>query len=97
MRTNCIILARSAGASILICSGLIERTLINIAYEVCVTFLLDSAIERTIPFDLQASPGNAGVMPWKPVLELGALQEVEAEEGIPGFGGLDVRVDRDVE
>lgn len=39
MRTNCMMLARSAGASMLICSGVIERTLINIAYELRIIFL----------------------------------------------------------
>ena len=38
-------------------------------------------------------------MPLRPALELAAPQEVadEVGEGIPGSGGLEVRVDRDVE
>jgi len=63
MRTNCMILARSVGASILICSGVIERTLINIACKAYVTLLFSEVIESVVPVDLQASSGDAGVMP----------------------------------
>lgn len=66
------------------------------ACDRCVTSLLCNTTERIIPFDLQASPGNAGVIPSQPVLELAAQQGVVAGEGIPGFGDWDVRADRDV-
>jgi len=59
-----MILARFDGASILICSGVIERTLINIAYKAHVMFLSMDATERAVPFDLQAGSGDVGVMPW---------------------------------
>ena len=64
MRTNWMILARSDGANILICSGVIERTLINIACKTHVTFLSMDTTERGVPFDLQAGSGDVGVMPW---------------------------------
>ena len=93
-----MILARSDGASILICSGVIERTFISIAYEARVIFSSRNAMERVVPFDLRASSGDVGVMPWQPGLELAVPQEVvDDAEGIPGFGDLDLRVDRDVE
>jgi len=94
-----MILARSEGANILICSGVIVRTLTNIAYKPYVTISLDKIIEEALPFDLRASSGGAGVMPLRPALELAAPQEVadEVGEGIPGSGGSEVRVDRDVE
>ena len=38
-----------------------------------------------------------GVIPRRPVLELAAPQGVAAGEGIPGFGGSDVWMDRDAE
>lgn len=98
MRTNCMILARSDGASILICSGVIERTFISIAYEAHITFLSRNAIKIVVPFDLQASSGDVGVVPWQPGPELVVLQEVADDaEGIPGPGDLDARVERDVE
>lgn len=98
MRTNCMILARSDGASILICSGVIERTFINIAYKARVISLSRDVIERAVPFDPRASSGDVGVMPWRPEPGLVVLREVvDDAEGIPGFGDLDVRMDRDVE
>ena len=90
-------LARSAGASMLICSGVIERTLINMACKTYITFLFNDAIGKVIPFDLQASFGNVGVILRRPVLELAAPQGVAAGEGIPGFGGSDVWMGRDAE
>lgn len=50
MRTNCMILARSVGASILICSGVIERTLMSMAYKESVTFLPGDAMEKCHTF-----------------------------------------------
>ena len=92
MRTSCMILARSPGASKLICSGVIERTLINIACNLRVTCLFRGVIGRIIPFDLRASSADVEVMPWQPVLEPAVPEEVaqDAEEGIPGIGGPDV-------
>ena len=83
----------------LICSGVIERTLTNMAYKLCVTSLVNDKIERIVPFDLQASSADAGVTSWWLVLELAGPQGVgdEAEEGIPGFDGLDARMDRGFE
>ena len=46
MHTNCMMLARSAGASMLICSGVIERTLINMACKTYITFLFNDAIGK---------------------------------------------------
>ena len=81
----------------LICSGVIERTLTNIACKTRVICLFSDAVERIIPFDLQASSGDVGAMPSQPVLELVAPQGVVVvEEGIPGFGGSDVRTDQGV-
>jgi hypothetical protein len=93
-----VILARSAGASILICSGVIERTLTNIAYELRVTSLFSSVIGRIlVPFDLRASSVDAEAAPLESVLEFAVPQEVAVpEEGILGFGGLGARMDRDV-
>ena len=65
MRTNCMILTRSVGASILICSGVIERTLISIACKLRVTFLFgDDAFGKIVPFDLRASAADVEVMSW---------------------------------
>ena len=66
------------------------------AYKARVSFSFGDAIERAIPFDLQASSGDAGAAPWKLVLELAVPQGVVAEGGIPGFGGSGVRVYRGV-
>jgi hypothetical protein len=93
-----MILVRSAGANILICSGVIERTLTNIAYELRVTSLFSNMIGRIIvPFDLRASSVNAEATPLEPVLEFAVPQEAAvAEEGILGFVGFGARMDRDV-
>ena len=63
MRTNCMMLARSDGASMLICSGVIERTLINIACKPRVSSSFGDAIGSIVPFDLQASSADVEVMP----------------------------------
>jgi len=80
----------------LICSGVIERTLTNIACKARVTRLFSNGIERALPFDLQAGSGDVGAIPWRPVLELAVPQGVAVEEGIPEFGGSVVGVRRDV-
>ena len=79
----------------LICSGVIERTLTNIACKARVTCLFRNEVERALPFDLQASSGSVGAIPWRLVLELAVPQEV-AVEGILDSGGSDVWVGRGV-
>ena len=60
MRTNWMILARSVGASILICSGVIERTLTNMAYKLRITSSLNDVVEMIVPSGLQV--GSVGVV-----------------------------------
>ena len=48
----------------LICSGVIERTLTNMAYKLCITSLVNDKIERVVPSDLQANSASAGVTSW---------------------------------
>ena len=64
MRTNCMILARSAGANILSCSGVIERTLISIACKLRVISWFGYAMGRIAPFDLRASSADVVATSW---------------------------------
>ena len=58
--------------------------------------MFGDVVERVSPFDLQASSGDVGVIPWRPVLELVVPRGVVVEEDIPGSGGSDMWVDRGV-
>lgn len=91
-------LDRSDGASILICSGVIERTLINIAYELRYFLFVGRFNERILPFGPRASSADVGVMPWQLVLEPAVPREVGsyAGEGIPAVDGSRVGVGRGV-